>query len=893
MKNRLILASLLTLGATLSLGSCDNPNVVESEIKIEVTGSNEVNMGDELLLSAEVSNLENYIVEWSSSNEEVASVTQGGVVTAHTVTKDTKVVITASVKGYDVKFDFEITVKFVDVVNEVIVSISGASSVKAGSTIQLVANVQNATNTNVVWTSSNEGVATVDANGVVTANGEVAEDTAVTITATSVEDNTKQATKIVNVIAKDVPLPIEIFVDGADHVTMGSTTTLTAHIEHATNDAVQWTSSDESIATVDANGVVTALTKDHNTEVTITVTSVEDPTKYASHTLEVWVGANKLDDYYVYQIQPNKNYVAYKANGGVIAGNEDQQFSVMNENYVVGDDNYVDLKPVTKFFNTYDENDDPIASPAYTGDWIYDITIYLKNDDSSYTEIDASSSSQYIDQIDNVHCQIDFSDNAIGKEFKITVEPGKLTTGQKGDPDYNDYYVVNYECIVDDGYNVYNSSELSYIDNRTDEYGQAWNELKTANGLSTSYWPSKLILQSNISIVADDLPSLFYMKKGDTDFPSEQSEEDQNRIDGSLRDWVTIYKRWLDRNSSFDIIGNYFTLDASSIPVILCDENDYTEEGGLITTNSELMYIQSRVSSTAINTDAPTSTLKNFYMKGNAPRVEDSTKGGGLIFSKHQSVKTVFENMISRAWFTSFNPVANHFDEFSIDKCKAFDSYSNFVYCYGALEVNIDDCYFSGCGGPAIIADDVTNKQTTHQPSNIYINNSVINAFVAGTEGWFQGYEGAVDAATSIKSLSALFEVLGNKTFARQKANDTSEIPTTYMNFICLHKDGSAEAMSSSYLTGELKIDDNETFVLDGTNESSYYYMSTQYKSPLFQSAKGGFGFYNGSVLVDNPLTANAITDSSHDLYQGDYLALFFDGMMVTLGYYTAGTTLD
>ena len=79
-----------------------------------------------------------------------------------------------------------------------------------------------------------------------------------------------------------------VSVDATASVNVGKTTTLTAAVspDNATNKNVTWASSNESIATVDENGVVTGVSAG---EATITVTSVADDTKTATCTVTVSV----------------------------------------------------------------------------------------------------------------------------------------------------------------------------------------------------------------------------------------------------------------------------------------------------------------------------------------------------------------------------------------------------------------------------------------------------------------------------------------------------------------------------------------------------------------------------------------------------------------------------
>ncbi|MBR0441631.1 MAG: Ig-like domain-containing protein, partial [Firmicutes bacterium] len=116
---------------------------------------------------------------------------------------------------------------------------------------------EDATEKDVVWSSSDEEVATVDENGVVTA---VAPGTA-QITAQSAADEDIKAVCAVTVKAKTIAVT-GVSVDPAEvSLKVGKTKELTAVLEpeNATNKNVTWSSSDEEVATVDENGKVTAV----------------------------------------------------------------------------------------------------------------------------------------------------------------------------------------------------------------------------------------------------------------------------------------------------------------------------------------------------------------------------------------------------------------------------------------------------------------------------------------------------------------------------------------------------------------------------------------------------------------------------------------------------------
>lgn len=121
--------------------------------------------------------------------------------------------------------------------------------------LTVTASPDNATNTSVAWTSTNEAVATVDNQGLVTLNavGEAV------ITATANDGSGVTATCKVTV----TPVLVGKITLTAESLSLrpGETSQLVATTEpaNAANKAVTWTSSNTSVATVSADGVVTAV----------------------------------------------------------------------------------------------------------------------------------------------------------------------------------------------------------------------------------------------------------------------------------------------------------------------------------------------------------------------------------------------------------------------------------------------------------------------------------------------------------------------------------------------------------------------------------------------------------------------------------------------------------
>ena len=143
-------------------------------------------------------------------------------------------------------------------------------SLGKGATETLVATVlpSNASNKNLTWSSSDDNVATVDSNGLVTAVG----GGNANITVTTV-DGGHTAQCEINVIVNVNSVSLnknELSLD------KGATETLVATVlpSDASNKSITWSSSDDNVATVDSNGLVTAV-GNIGDNANITVTTVD------------------------------------------------------------------------------------------------------------------------------------------------------------------------------------------------------------------------------------------------------------------------------------------------------------------------------------------------------------------------------------------------------------------------------------------------------------------------------------------------------------------------------------------------------------------------------------------------------------------------------------------
>lgn len=188
---------------------------------------------------------------WSSSNEDVASVSSTGVVVALTPGEATITATTTNGKTAECK----VTVNPIKVT---MVTVEPAvAEITVGDVLSLSASVDpdDATDQTIEWSSSDAAVATVDADG----NVKAIAPGSVVVTAKSTDGPTAECTITVvaaTIDVQDIVLDVESM-----SLREGGHGVIKAHIypENASDQSVTWRSSEPEVATVDESGNVTAL----------------------------------------------------------------------------------------------------------------------------------------------------------------------------------------------------------------------------------------------------------------------------------------------------------------------------------------------------------------------------------------------------------------------------------------------------------------------------------------------------------------------------------------------------------------------------------------------------------------------------------------------------------
>ena len=211
-------------------------------------------------------------VEWTSSDESVATVDATGMVVAVSAGEAD---ITASVTDSEMSAVCRVTVKVaakdITVPDNLDVKLNDGNE----TTVEATVSPADATDVKVSYASTDEAVATVDKDGRV----QVLQPGECDITTTLMQDGKKVTEKTTHVKAFYEVESITLD-SNEGKLTVGNSHTIKATVapeEVAAETTIEWSSSNEKVATVDSNGKVTAASSGN---ATITATAGEESANY-------------------------------------------------------------------------------------------------------------------------------------------------------------------------------------------------------------------------------------------------------------------------------------------------------------------------------------------------------------------------------------------------------------------------------------------------------------------------------------------------------------------------------------------------------------------------------------------------------------------------------------
>ena len=215
---------------------------------------------------------EKLTIEWTSSDESVATVDATGMVVAVSAGEAD---ITASVTDSEMSAVCKVTVKVaakdITVPDNLDVKLNDGNE----TTVEATVSPADATDVKVSYASTDEAVATVDKDGRV----QVLQPGECDITTTLMQDGEKVTEKTTHVKAFYEVESITLD-SNEGKLTVGNSHTIKTTVapeEVAAETTIEWSSSNEKVATVDSNGKVTAVSSGN---ATITATAGEESANY-------------------------------------------------------------------------------------------------------------------------------------------------------------------------------------------------------------------------------------------------------------------------------------------------------------------------------------------------------------------------------------------------------------------------------------------------------------------------------------------------------------------------------------------------------------------------------------------------------------------------------------
>lgn len=802
-----------------------------------------VSKGSVTKLSASVSPVDatNQSLTWRSTNTDILTVDEEGNVTAVDLGAASIIVKSVDNPNADAIFNIKVLAVIVPV-DGVAITQTSISLEENAEPVQLtcvVSPVDNenpeneASNKNVNWVSMDTGVAVVDQNGMVTPRSKGV----TTIKAISAENSEYFGQCTVTVTRNDVvDLTLNktslAFSVGAQNnsFTLEATLVCQDTEKEATYKDILWSSSKNSVATVNNEGLVQSVGEG---EAIIIATHVQSGIS-ASCFVTVFDTTQLL----ISDVLPAKFYQNFEANRETNPSNYYGYFYDREETFEVGDDNPVNFLPSFSFYNgALDE--------IFDGDlWPYGFEIKVERLDDETIDTSAEYSIK-----DANNCVIDFTEAAVGKKYNVIVTAG-------GFPDEEDKsdLTATYVVKVVDGYNVTKAYELSYLDSyqanngkRTEDriapsgghdgvdraYTIDYPTFKAEHGLE-NYVPKTIVLLNNISVGVLDLPSVYFYNVDDAEYAHWPTEEKIKSI-GSLKDYAYLYVK--DENSEMELSGNYFTIDFSRIPLV-------KRTNGRTMTGEEIIKIESHAKFSQVRDGSL--EVRNLNIIGNAgvaKKEEEIYFAGGLggFDIRNKGDKLVGRNLLAHnCYSTFFNDTAASgtlTDDCTLElyNCKFTDNYNTFIYNFGG-DVMCDHCDFYGCGGPIIMQDhrslsdvyDVTDTtEGTFELINwapyVEFNDCTFDNYVIGEEAWFKSFLEVPSLVAQIKQQSLLLSGATPDNKLTFLYNSSKEPTTTFsgslMNFIVLNK-GVGEHPTAVQADGKV------VFKVNGQEVDMYDYMN-------------------------------------------------------------------
>lgn len=596
---------------------------------------------------------------------------------------------------------------------------------------------------------------------------------------------------------------------------------------------------------------------------TITTTQSGEQTlivtyKEKTYSVEITVYNSIEHSYQITGFEKPEFVVVYESNIESKA-NKETEFYDRTQTYTVGDDNeFIFLPEITAL----DEDGEMVTLNAYKSE----VIVYEKSG-NEYNQLVGQDLEDVV-VIDTDRSTFDFTEEALNKVYKISVVPYY----------YPQFDPIEFEFVVKDGYNVYNANQLAVIDNydyASKSQTNVWANFKQDKGLA-SVNTSAVYLHNNITITAENVAQGHFYQSTDIDKPA-QSDYPGVNIDGSLRDYSYVYRRQIAENKTFTFNGNYFTVDASTFPLVAKFSGDSDID---------------KISHACLfkTTGKGTAEFCNVNFVGNANRTEDISKAGGLILFKAADGVANYTNNIATAWLTTFLAEANMDSDYnqanddglvsSIVKCKAYDNFSSIIYAWGKNVVSVEDCELKRCGGPlAILSHENPNDNPESFPVYNVDSDTILESYVTGQEAWFN-IMGASALATVLKGFDSSINLASqvfnkDKSFIKTVTENGSTKEVLNVLAVVMHGSGPL-ATSTNQIKGEFNYGNEGLNMSSNADYSNYITNYCGGVAPILQCG-GKTVFSDGTNMYkvnSGEMLPTTIDATDIAFFQGKYLGL-------------------
>ncbi len=620
-------------------------------------------------------------------------------------------------------------------------------------------------------------------------------------------------------------------------------------------------------------------------------------------------GVTTLD---VYAAELPANITLFNTNSG-----NNGRFTTKGDTYKVGNANPFKF---TLSLLVLDENDTMVTITQYTSA-------------SVVTLNGVACTSEYV-TIDEENNTFQFTAAAVGKTFVISTRPANIPAEDVAD------YTKSLTVEVVAGYNVTNAKELNLMTNKHGVLPET--QVGAENQLNLAY--------RQVAIVKEYVDQQFGQGYYDTyggddmkgivlhcdlapttnDIPAKYLTTDASG-NPAFDDAFEVYTRELypdsNGNTSFDIYGNYFTINTEALPLMT---NDPTLNGGLTSSNAQVFNFECWFDDANGSGDSTNMTvsfdyknypvlIENIAFKNGDPNSNNAADNEHHKFAlagiriKHVDITmdntimeafstsmmlfdcntelTIKDSIFNNAWMTHLYARAHNDFQNHNGGPREQQPYAGVT----PIEVNLVNSSLTKCGGPVIMTHSAELVLPYNASVGLTINadtSTEMWSYVQGTEAWFQAYSdmGAMTYATLLQAISGAISNTAADPYGQSASLTTTREgngDTQFLNIVICS------------LSGITKYNVNETVVMDNTDAvvSAHKNHPMLSAAPLIQSTVdptatatwlgpdgAAWGLPQDKVLnASNP--AGAI---DADFFAGDYVNFHYPAVniSVVLGYY-------